>query len=166
EPQMEKMDTVTSDMGENKAESFFFPCIIQTDECEAMIQRINNYSDGYKIAIKKVMTPQEGILITFFCDPKKIALNYELFDSIGMQKGIVFRLYNKGLIGTLKEKNNQPVLRMLSNEKKPRIVIDVGHGGADSGAIGNGTIYEKAVCLAIGQNIAEFLGERGCSVFL
>src|SRR3989442_14250416 len=59
EPQMEKMDTVTSDMGENKAKSFFFPCIIQTDECEAMIQRINNYSDGYKIAIKKVMTPQE-----------------------------------------------------------------------------------------------------------
>src|SRR5947207_7462662 len=62
EPQMKKMDNLTSDRGENKSESFFFPCVIQTDECEAMIQRVNSYSDDYKINIEKVVTPERGIV--------------------------------------------------------------------------------------------------------
>ena len=49
------------------------------------------------------------------------------------------------------------------NDKK--IVIDAGHGGSDSGAIGNG-IIEKELTLKIAKYIADRLGELGADVTL
>ena len=49
------------------------------------------------------------------------------------------------------------------NDKK--IVIDAGHGGSDSGAVGNG-IVEKELTLKIARYIADRLGELGADVTL
>lgn len=49
------------------------------------------------------------------------------------------------------------------NEKK--IVIDAGHGGTDSGAIGNG-IIEKELTLKIASYIADRLRNLGADVTL
>ncbi len=149
-------------MNEN---SFFFPCAIKNEECEAMMQRVNNHNAEHGVTVEKVVMPNSGILITFAYDPNKVALSYELFDSIGMQKGVVFRLYNRDVINALQHKSDQPILRMLST-KKPYIAIDCGHGGSDSGAIGNGEVVEKAVCLAIGKDVAQFLQHYGYTVVL
>src|SRR5436190_17237476 len=91
EPCIKKIDADASNVNNIQKQSFFFPCVINSNECEAMIQRINNYNDSYTIAIEKKHASESGIVLTFGCDPKKITLSYELFDSIGMQKGIVFR---------------------------------------------------------------------------
>ena len=49
------------------------------------------------------------------------------------------------------------------NDKK--IVIDAGHGGTDSGAVGNG-IVEKELTLKIAKYIADRLRELGADVTL
>lgn len=147
--------------------SFFFPCSVKSNECNEMIQRVNTHkSDTYKISMKKVITPQQGIQITFTGDPQKVAISYELFDSIGMQKGIVFHVYNKELLRILHEKNNQPILRTLSRTQKPSIIIDPGHGGYDSGAVGVNDITEKMVCLGVSKKLAHLLQIQGYDVCL
>src|SRR5437868_1581189 len=158
DPRMKKIDV----------QSFFFPCVINGDECDTMIKRINNYQGSYSISIEKTTTPDAGIVISFNCDPKTISLSYEEFDSIGLQKGVVFHLYNKQVIDALQHRNNQqPLLRMLQNKTiKPRITIDSGHGGLDTGAIGHDNIQEKNICLAVSKNIAQLLRDGGYSVFL
>lgn len=147
--------------------TFFFPhAVISQGECEAMVKRLNDYNDSYTVTIKQVMQPVKGILLVFNFDPHKLSLSYERFDSIGLQKGIVFRLYNKELLKKLEQANNQPVLRTLWHINKPRVAIDPGHGGKDSGAIGCNGIQEKAVCLAIGNAVGNLLEQHGCSVVL
>jgi len=146
--------------------TFFFPkAVINEGECESMVNRINNHNDSYKVTITQTTKPTKGIMVAFSIDPNKCIVNYEQFDSIGLQKGFVFRLYNKELLQKLEQANNQPVLRTLCTDK-PCIVIDPGHGGCDTGAIGRGSIQEKQVCLAIGTAVGNLLEQHGCSVLL
>jgi N-acetylmuramoyl-L-alanine amidase len=157
----------TVNNGEMIEQSFFFPsAVISTQECELMTQRINDYNGAYQVKIEKNQKPVKGITLIFKFPSDKIVLSYDLFDSIGLQKGIVFHLYNKDLLGQLQLKNNQPLLRTLWHQGKPSIAIDPGHGGIDSGAIGYGGIKEKDVCLAIGMTVAHLLEQQGCSVVL
>jgi len=54
-----------------------------------------------------------------------------------------------------------------SNFRKPRIVIDPGHGGNDKGAIGSNGIEEKRVTLEISKKLADILERRlGANVYL
>lgn len=46
------------------------------------------------------------------------------------------------------------------------VVIDPGHGGKDSGAVGIGGLQEKNVILPIGQRIAEILEQNGVQVVM
>jgi N-acetylmuramoyl-L-alanine amidase len=48
-----------------------------------------------------------------------------------------------------------PVLAQMDINKKPVIVIDPGHGGKDSGAVGVNGILEKDVVLKIAKEIVE-----------
>lgn len=50
--------------------------------------------------------------------------------------------------------------------KVRRIVIDAGHGGHDTGAIGPTGVYEKDVTLAISRKLAELLTARGYEAVL
>jgi N-acetylmuramoyl-L-alanine amidase len=148
--------------------SFFFPkVVVNSDECASMIQRLREYNDSYTVTIEEVSKPVKGIIVVFNFDQNKFALSYERFDSIGLQKGIVFRLYNKELLKVLEQKNNQPVLRTLWHTPHKRcIAIDPGHGGIDSGAIGLGGIQEKDICLAIGTKVGNLLEQHGFSVVM
>lgn len=155
-----KSDTCTSC-------SFFFPqAIVKKGECEAMVSRINGYNNGYTITIQEVTRPMRGIQLVFNGDMDKFAVSYERFDSIGLHKGIVFTLHSRDVLQRLERAHNQPVLRTLWHTGNPRIVIDPGHGGIDSGAIGHGGIQEKDVCLAIGTALGDLLTAQGCNVLL
>ncbi len=50
---------------------------------------------------------------------------------------------------------HSPVLAQMDNNKKLVIVIDPGHGGKDSGAVGVNGILEKDVVLKIAKEIVE-----------
>lgn len=147
--------------------TFFFPkAVINKGECEAMIQRLKDHSDSYTVTINEVCKPVQGIMLVFNFDGRKFAMSHEQFSSIGLQKGVVFRLYNKELLEKLEKKNNQPVLRTLWHSYKPCIAIDPGHGGIDSGAIGYEGIREKDICLAIGTKVGNLLERHGFSVVM
>jgi N-acetylmuramoyl-L-alanine amidase len=62
-----------------------------------------------------------------------------------------------------------PVLRSyrsLVGMQPKRIVIDPGHGGKDTGAIGAGELYEKTVVLDISKRIKAGLEQFGFKVYL
>src|SRR5579871_521735 len=129
-----------------------------------MINALNNYQANYRVTIATATHQKSGVEIRFDFDPQKYLINCEQFDSIGLQKGFVFRLYNKEVLTKLEETKNQPVLRTLHNSDKKRIIIDPGHGGRDTGAIGRDGIQEKNVSLAIGTVVGSLLEQYGCSV--
>lgn len=169
-----------SNHNKNKTSSvtFFFPrAAISTGEGELMVRRINGYKGDYKVMITQVVKPMPGVAIQFDFDPNLYMVNCEQFDSISLQKGFVFRLYNKELLTKLERVQDQPVLRTLwhpscakatqdCHYNKPRIIIDPGHGGRDTGAIGCNDIQEKMVCLAVGRTVGDLLEQSGCSVLL
>lgn len=145
--------------------TFFFPkVVINQNECDAMLKRLHDYNGCYTVTIEEVVKPIKGIMVVFNFDHNKFAIRYEQFDSIGLQKGVVFRLYNKELLQQLEQANNKPVLRTLMRPEMPCIAIDPGHGGTDSGAKGHGDIQEKDICLAISTVVGNLLEQRGCSV--
>lgn len=139
---------------------------IRKQECRNMIQRINQDQNIYGIKIEEVLKPVRGIQIFISFDPAKFSLSYESFDSIGLEKGVVFRLYSKELLKKIETNNRKPILKTLWHTKKPRIAIDPGHGGRDSGAVGVGGMLEKDVCLAIGKSLAQMLQNDGVDVVL
>ena len=54
----------------------------------------------------------------------------------------------------------------IPNSDRPRVVIDPGHGGYDSGALGIGGLREKDVILPISLDVAEILGKQGIDVIM
>lgn len=56
--------------------------------------------------------------------------------------------------------------RTESGKEKYTIVIDAGHGGEDSGAIGVNGIYEKDINLKIAKDLEKMLRAAGCRVIM
>ena len=50
------------------------------------------------------------------------------------------------------------------NRSKPLIILDPGHGGKDTGALGIGGIQEKDIILAISQKVGQILENKGMQV--
>ena len=46
------------------------------------------------------------------------------------------------------------------------VVIDPGHGGPDSGAVGIGGLRETDVVLDISRTVARYLGDKGVKVLM
>lgn len=148
-----------------KENVFFFPgATIGSNECQSMISRINREVNPYSIMIEQTSQPTQGIQVTFNINPLHVTIDHESFDSIGLQKGVVFRLYNKKVLQALQARRDEPIIKVLMH--KPCIAIDAGHGGSDGGAMGVGALQEKNVCLAISKYVAQFLKEQGYPVIL
>ena len=52
----------------------------------------------------------------------------------------------------------------FANQTKKTVVIDAGHGGEDSGAVGIGNVYEKNLNLEIAFKLGEYLTSAGYTV--
>lgn len=63
--------------------------------------------------------------------------------------------------------NYGPLHLLNSNAKKKLVVIDIGHGGSDTGSIGNkdmeDELYEKEVNLEVGLKLRELLDQAGAT---
>lgn len=119
----------------------------------------------YQLKCASVTKPIKGIKCDINFDPAQVSFEYSLFDSIKLNKGLVFRFFNKQLLDAM-SKQERSVLRVVSNNKKPRIVIDCGHGGTDAGAIGCFALQEKNVTLDVGLKVASLLKKKGLQVVL
>src|SRR4030095_1408347 len=87
DPQVQEIKNKKSDICTPCA--FFFPhAIIKRGECETMVKRVNEYNNGYTIAIEHVLKPVRGIQLVFNVDRDKFAISYERFDSIGLHIAI------------------------------------------------------------------------------
>lgn len=111
------------------------------------------------------------LIITY--NPRTIALVFDTFDSISLQKGLAIHVVHKNMCNVRKNKRKKPAVADMSVEalaKKEamagrQIVIDCGHGGSDAGAIGFG-IKEKDITLQIGLQLAQLLKKSGLHVKL
>lgn len=140
--------------------SFFLPLTtISSNQIKQRIMALNNAKKPFYIVnIQEVDKPMHGIKVVFSYNPREIMFDYERFDAIHTHKGIVFWLHNKAKLQEVHGKTDR--ILKLASKKKPLVVVDCGHGGADPGKIGCFGIKEKDVTLQIGTQLATLLKEH------
>lgn len=123
---------------------------------------IQNNAIGYNIQAQQ---NKKGVDITVSYKPSVVAISYDTFQSISMQPGLVIHFFNQAVLDTL-NKVERPILQTTSlNVGKKKVVIDVGHGGTDTGTCCFG-LKEKDVTLTIGKKLAQLLRKQGISVVM
>lgn len=138
---------------------------IGSEEARQMVARCNKTKNPYfTIALKAVTQPIEGLQLIITYDPSKILYKYHSFESIKTQNGLVFTFYNKQLLDLLKSKNDS-ILHTACNDV-PKIIIDCGHGGQDTGAKGCATTVEKDLTRTLGQQLSQVLKKKGYTVVM
>lgn len=147
---------------------FFFPkTSIASSEAKTAMKSLNaNKRLLYGIHFEEVVAPTQGIKLFLTFDSEKVSLKYDVFDSIGLQKGVVFRFYNQQVLKELNSKCCKPVLNMACAKQPSHIAVDCGHGGIDSGTIGVLGYAEKHVTLGVGLELAKMLKDEGFKVTL
>jgi N-acetylmuramoyl-L-alanine amidase len=141
--------------------SFIIPNTTLSLHAKRSAQVLNQSKQfGYRVRLSP--GAQDSVVISIVCDPH-IGMQYQLFESIKKEKGIVFSFYNNDLIKKLHKE--QPVLTTAYNAKGACVVVDCGHGGKDTGASSMG-LTEKEVCLTVGIELTKMLRKQGFEVFL
>ena len=79
------------------------------------------------------------------------------------QNTIVKSLNNKkpANIATVKATNNTKKYNAIKEKRKPRIIIDAGHGGKDPGTVGLRGTKEKIITLTYAKSLKEALDKTG-----
>ncbi len=149
---------------------FFLPrTSIASIEAKDMLKKLHQTkSNHYTISFQEVKTPIKGIKITLNYDPETIFYEYQSFNAITGNKGMVFSLHNKNVLSKIKL-TTDPLLQYAMNlqkNKKPKIMLDLGHGGCDEGKVGCLNIQEKEINLQVGKKVAQVLHKNGCDVLL
>jgi len=143
----------------------FLPDVTVTPELTQALTAIRNQSESHPFTIRfteKNDSSRKGLEITLLYPTDTVGVKYDHFNSIGLQKGVALRLYNKRLINQI----NQIGKHIITTASlAPRVFIDCGHGGADCGAVSN-AVREKDISLGVGLCVADILKEQGLSVAL
>lgn len=173
DPICNKLPVKPHEANKNQHETmtFFLPMtIVQGAEAKSMLQKMHTTEKvGYKIFFQAVKTPIMGIKVTIVYNPKKILCDYQMFNAITGNKGLVFSFHNKEILTKLKLSTDpimQYALNIQDHSKKPKIMLDIGHGGSDTGKVGCFHIQEKNVNFQVGTKVATLLKKAGCEVFL
>jgi N-acetylmuramoyl-L-alanine amidase len=125
-------------------------------------------TEPYTFSVKNVKNGATPYVVLHITYPKGMfSVQHKWWEQQNRsKKGLIFYLYNQSVIDALSKKD-EPVLRTVSLKKNlPRIFIDSGHGGSDTGAVGIGNIQEKDICLCVGTNIAKMLHDLGYDVMV
>jgi len=144
---------------------FLFPEVVASSpEIARMLDELHaTKTRHYKVQIAK--KGPDSIQLQVQYDPKQTTVSYDIFDTITLQKGVIFRFYNRPMIKKL-QSVQKPALLVASNQSYPRVAIDCGHGGSDNGATSSAGLKEKDLCLKIGNKVATLLRERGVETYL
>lgn len=103
---------------------FFIPTAdVSDNQLRAIMDALKkNNNQWYSLSISREKKPIAGIKVIFSYDPQKVSIDHTLFDTLGTQKGIVFRLYNKSVIDAIKIKQNSSLLRVAMLKPSTLIV--------------------------------------------
>lgn len=145
---------------ENCQETYhFLNTKISSPEAKQMIDKLNNSKHPfYKFNIS-----QKGNDIEIkFCSDKKHVRKIEpfIFDAISLFKGLTFNISHTNARNYFRSDSDSNL-----NNLKPSIVIDIGHGGMDSGANGVKSLVEKDVVFKIGMMLKDLL-KNDYNIFL
>lgn len=150
-----------------KIVTYLFPKTDISSEAQSMLYKCNNQSSPYySCIVKMVQKPVQAVEVTIVYDPKHVVYQYDAFEAIGSQKAIVFTFFNKQLLDRLKDMKTSILQTAQANFHKPKIVLDCGHGGSDSGACGEYATVEKEITLSVGKQLAQEITKRGWDVVL
>lgn len=95
-----------------------------------------------------------------------LALNLQRYRQIRPPMNLPPLLPPKQQLPDLNPRQPQIKPRRSVQKGKLVVIIDPGHGGKDSGALGIGGVQEKDVILPIGKRIAEILERNGIQVIM
>ena len=96
----------------------------------------------------------------FVVNLKKSAFSFRLCAVL-----LVLTVLLSSAVGIIIDKYGRSLLPVSSDsEQAQTVIIDAGHGGEDSGAVGTNGVYEKDLNLDISLLIGEMLSERGYNV--
>jgi N-acetylmuramoyl-L-alanine amidase len=146
-----------------RTESYRIPVDTVDSSYESLVHE-EQKSDHYRIRFAPLDEAGKGMRMDLSYDPQRIALVQQLFNAITHDKGLVFRLIDKKVLERLQPTNDE-LVRLVKNDMR-RVVIDCGHGGKDSGAIGVNACAEKDVTLHVGTEVAQLLRSKGYEVLL
>jgi N-acetylmuramoyl-L-alanine amidase len=105
-----------------------------------------------------------SIVLSVTYNPRLVGFESALFDAIQREKGFVCTLLNTPLLERLSPEKDR-ILRIVSHTRPHGIVIDMGHGGDDSGALSLQGIPEKDITQSIGMKVSALLRSQGFTVF-
>lgn len=146
--------------------AFFIPYNTElSPEARGMITAVNRIKKPYyTIAITAVKRPADGLEVVVTYKPEATGFSYGTFDSITTQKCITFDFDDKQKLDAL-EKKSKP-LQSMAALRKPKIVLDFGHGGSDAGKIASNGVQEKDVAAQVGSKVKVLLQQKGYDVML
>lgn len=111
--------------------------------------------EGLASSVQKIKVepiPEEGSNV--------VAVTIELYQPM---TGFDYRWRQTGLEISIRK---SPEIDRINSIQGRTIVIDPGHGGTDSGAIGPGNVHEKDVVLEIGKYLQNILEKEGARVLM
>lgn len=147
---------------------FFFPMTeVATVECKEMLQEIvkNNGATPYKINFEIIEKPVLGLRFSVSYEHEKVGMTYAIMESVGETKRLIVTFFDKDQVRRIKNAQ-ESVLRTACSVGKPGVIVDIGHGGSDSGAKGCFNLSEKDINLEVGTYVANLLRKKGFDVFL
>ena len=135
---------------------FFVPNAV-TSLAQGDIIKENNQL--YTVAMRSINHPMAGIQYDITYNPEKVSFKHDIYQRVNHKYKLVFHFYDKKLRDSMQLSSEIPMI--IQAAVKPSIVIDYGHGGADTGVIGCNALPEKTICLAVGQKITDLLKKKG-----
>lgn len=154
---------------QKKMVTIFLPTIqtISQDASRTIEKIHTTRPEGYTVVFSQEAFPIAGTKITITYDPKTIQCDYALCQMITLQEGLVLNFHKSDVLNMMKDATDS-VLRQVKNnpKKKPRIMLDFGHGGIEEGKVGHFDLKEKDINFQVGMRVAKLLRHKGYHVFL
>lgn len=141
--------------------TYFFPARV-ADSVFAQLKHINKNDAYYKMSCSRMQSPNEGLRVQIQYDPRCVACISQSYDAITGDKGVMLQIVHKSRV----RRAYRDQKKVAKGRNRRKIVLDFGHGGKDSGAIGLHGAIEKEITLRIGTYLAELLRAHGYEVFL
>jgi len=147
--------------------AFFVPNGTIKHDSKHVINTLNNSEcpADYCIKVRSVTTPIKGIRYDITLYPQRRGLEYQSFQSITGERGVVFKFHDQGKLKDINVQEGDNRIRRTAYSSAPSVVLDFGHGGHDHGFT-HGHIREKEINRAIGQKVAKLLKKKGYQVCL